>query len=119
MRALLHAATDEPRPEGESDIFLRLYKEIRCWNENRRGPFPFDMTAWRWARIGLDEMEMVRLCPFSFLNPILTNVYDILIATDRKRNGCDNSVTLKIVYASSISRAYNDTHITFHVFSGY
>ena len=57
MRALLHAATDEPRPEGKSNIFLRLYKETGCWNENRRGPFPFDMTAWQWARIGLDEME--------------------------------------------------------------
>ena len=45
MRALLHAATDEPRPEGESDIFLRLYKETGCWNESRRGLFPFDIVA--------------------------------------------------------------------------
>ena len=45
MRALLHAATDEPGPEGESDIFLRLYKETGCWNESRRGLFPFDIVA--------------------------------------------------------------------------
>jgi hypothetical protein len=66
MRALLHAATDDPRPEGESDIFLSLYEETGCWSQSRRGSFPFDMVAWQWTRITLDEMDMVRLCPFSF-----------------------------------------------------
>jgi hypothetical protein len=61
MRALLHAATDEPRPEGESGIFLTLYEETGCWNKSRRGSFPFDMTAWRWNRITLDEIEMKRV----------------------------------------------------------
>ena len=45
MRALLHAATDESRPEGKSNIFLRLYKETGCWNESRHGLFPFDIVA--------------------------------------------------------------------------
>jgi hypothetical protein len=66
MRALLHAATDEPRPEGESAIFLRLYEETGCWNQSRRGPFPFDMAAWQWTRFTLDEQDTVRLSPFSF-----------------------------------------------------
>ena len=61
MRALLHAATDEPRPLGESGIFLVLYEETGCWDENRRGPFPFDMTAWGWTRITLDEIERERI----------------------------------------------------------
>jgi len=60
MRALLHAATDLPRPVGESEIILRLYDEAGYWNPSRRGPFPFDMTAWQWTQITLDEMEMVR-----------------------------------------------------------
>jgi hypothetical protein len=66
MRALLHAATDQPRPVGESEIFLRLYEETGCWDKRRRGPFPFDMNAWQWTRITLDEMEMVCLSPFSY-----------------------------------------------------
>jgi hypothetical protein len=66
MRALMHAATDQPRPVGESDIFLSLYKETGCWNESRRGAFPFDMTAWELTRILLDEMERVRLLPLHF-----------------------------------------------------
>ena len=60
MSALLHAATDLPKPVGESEIFLRLYDEAGYWDRSRRGPFPFDMTAWQWTHITLDEMEVVR-----------------------------------------------------------
>jgi len=64
MRALLHAATDQPKPVGKSRIFLTLYEETGCWDESRRGPFPFDMLAWRHRRITLDEM--VRIPGFLF-----------------------------------------------------
>lgn len=60
---LLVAAKDEPRPVGGFDISLRLYKETGCWNESRRGSFPFNMDAWQWTRITSDEMEMVRFFP--------------------------------------------------------
>ncbi|KIM75939.1 hypothetical protein PILCRDRAFT_826771 [Piloderma croceum F 1598] len=59
MRAMLHAATDMPMPVGESRVFLTTYEEIGCWNRSRRGPFPFDMMAWRHTRITLDEMARI------------------------------------------------------------
>ena len=58
FRAVLHAAVDDPRPIGESTIFLRLYH--KQWKEDRRGPFPWDMNAWRQRRWDFDVIEMVR-----------------------------------------------------------
>ena len=60
LRAVLHAAVDDPRPWGETDIFLNRYYRLGYWNEERRGAFPWDMTAWRHQRADLDEIEMVR-----------------------------------------------------------
>jgi hypothetical protein len=60
LRAVLHAAVDDPRPIGETTIFLRRYHEQGCWKEDRRGPFPWDMSAWRQRRWDLDAIEMVR-----------------------------------------------------------
>ena len=56
MGAMLYAVTDLPRPVGES-----IYEETGCWDQRRRGPFVYDMNAWQWTRITLDEMEMVCL----------------------------------------------------------
>jgi hypothetical protein len=84
MRAFLHAATDDPRPEGESDIFSSLYEETGCWNQSRHGPFPFDMVTWQW-RIMLDEMDTVRLS-FFFSNRKLTNGHNILLVQERVAN---------------------------------
>ncbi|KAE9395298.1 hypothetical protein BT96DRAFT_885800 [Gymnopus androsaceus JB14] len=68
LRAVVHAAADDPRPIGETDIFLSRYyryelprkegKKERYWEERRRGPFPWDMNAWRHRRMDLDEMLM-------------------------------------------------------------
>lgn len=88
MRALLHAATDDPRPDGESDIFLSLYEETMCWNQSRRGPFPFDMVAWQWTRIELDEMDMARLCPFYFKLEV-DKMPNILLVQERIANSKD------------------------------
>ena len=60
LRAVLHAAVDSPRPEGETDIFLNRYHRLGYWKEDRRGAFPWDMMAWQHRRIDLDEIEMVR-----------------------------------------------------------
>jgi hypothetical protein len=55
MRALLHAAMTSL--DQWENLKSTLY-ETGCWDQNRRGPFPFDITAWQWTS---DEMEMVRL----------------------------------------------------------
>jgi Phosphotransferase enzyme family len=60
LRAVLHAAVDDPRPEGETDIFLNRYHRLGYWKADRRGAFPWDMEAWVHRRIDLDELEMVR-----------------------------------------------------------
>jgi hypothetical protein len=60
LRAVLHAAVDAPRPEGETDIFLNRYHRLGYWKEDRRGAFPWDMMAWQHRRMDLDEIEMVR-----------------------------------------------------------
>ncbi|KAE9390693.1 hypothetical protein BT96DRAFT_980162 [Gymnopus androsaceus JB14] len=57
LRAVVHAAVDDPRPIGETDIFLSRYYRLGYWEE-RRGPFPWDMNAWRHRRMDLDEMLM-------------------------------------------------------------
>ncbi len=38
LRAVLHAAMDEPRPLGETNIFLTQYHKLGYWKEQRRGP---------------------------------------------------------------------------------
>jgi hypothetical protein len=60
LRAVLHAATDEPRPVGETDIFLTRYHKLGYWKKQRRGSFPWDMNTWLHRRMDLDEKEMVR-----------------------------------------------------------
>ncbi|KAJ3576833.1 hypothetical protein NP233_g174 [Leucocoprinus birnbaumii] len=60
LRAVLHAAQDDPRPYGKTNIFLDKYHELGFWKEERRGPFPWDMLAWQHRRIDLDIEEMVR-----------------------------------------------------------
>ncbi|KAJ3561239.1 hypothetical protein NP233_g10314 [Leucocoprinus birnbaumii] len=74
LRAVLHAATDYPRlANGESDVFLRQYHELRYWNKDRRGAFPWDMIAWRHRRLDLDEeQQRLRLkagLPLFFCGP--------------------------------------------------
>ncbi|KAE9399848.1 hypothetical protein BT96DRAFT_993646 [Gymnopus androsaceus JB14] len=61
LRAVVHAAVDDPRPIGETDIFLSRYYRLGYWEERRRGPFPWDMNAWRHRRMDLDEMLMEKL----------------------------------------------------------
>ena len=80
MCTLLHVVTDQPRPVGESEIFLRLYEETGCWDQRRCGPFPFDMNAWQWTRITLDEMEMV--CLLLFLFPTQRTPLKFCLGTD-------------------------------------
>jgi len=58
LRAVLHAAVDDPRPAGESDIFLNHYYRLGYWKEDRRGAFPWDMKVWQHRRIDLDELEL-------------------------------------------------------------
>ncbi|KDR68405.1 hypothetical protein GALMADRAFT_146362 [Galerina marginata CBS 339.88] len=58
LRAVLHAAGDDPRPEGNSDIFLSLYHRRGWWKEVRRGAFPWDNNAWLHRRVDLDQLEM-------------------------------------------------------------
>ena len=58
LRAVLHAATDYPRPVGETDIFLNRYHRLGYWKEDCRGDFPWDMMAWRHRRLDLDKIEM-------------------------------------------------------------
>jgi len=50
-------------PRQTSRTIRNLFGNIRGDCQRRRGPFPFDMTAWDLTRIMLDEMEKVRLCP--------------------------------------------------------
>ncbi|KAF9480949.1 hypothetical protein BDN70DRAFT_856012 [Pholiota conissans] len=59
MRAVMSAAADDPRPIGESDIFLRDYHDMGCWNVDRRGPFPWNMHAWLLKRLEFDAIERV------------------------------------------------------------
>ncbi|KAF7975122.1 hypothetical protein HWV62_10417 [Athelia sp. TMB] len=61
LRAVLHAAVDDPRPIGETDIFLNRYHRLGYWNEGRRGAFPWDMEAWQHRRMDLDEMDEKRI----------------------------------------------------------
>ncbi|KIM36094.1 hypothetical protein M413DRAFT_31995 [Hebeloma cylindrosporum] len=61
LRAVLHAAVDAPRPEGETNIFLGRYQRQGCWNEDRRGPFPWVMDAWLHKRLALDAIDMKRI----------------------------------------------------------
>jgi hypothetical protein len=65
MRAILHAATLLPMPCGETRGFLSRYYETGCWDETRRGPFPYDALAWEHRRIDLDEETRVCLPPLS------------------------------------------------------
>ena len=60
LRAVLRAAVDDPRPLGETDIFLNRYHRLGYWREDRRGAFPWDMMSWRHRRLDLDEIEMQR-----------------------------------------------------------
>lgn len=57
LRAVLHAAVDDPRPVGETGIFLTQYYQLGYWNEGRRGTFPWDMQAWRHRRVTLDQVR--------------------------------------------------------------
>ncbi|KAJ3575683.1 hypothetical protein NP233_g936 [Leucocoprinus birnbaumii] len=58
LRAVLHAATDYPSFFfGDSELFLNRYYNLGYWNKDRRGAFPWDMTAWRHKRLDLDEEE--------------------------------------------------------------
>jgi Phosphotransferase enzyme family len=51
LRAVVHAAADEPRPIGETNIFLLdRYHRLGYWNEERRGRFPWDMETWQRMR---------------------------------------------------------------------
>lgn len=60
LRAVVQAAADDPRPVGETDIFLTRYHKLGYWKEQRRGPFPWNMNAWLNRRMDLDEKEMAR-----------------------------------------------------------
>ena len=60
LRAVLHAAVDDPRPTGETDIFLSRYHRLGYWNEERRGHFPWNMETWLHKRIDLDEKYGVK-----------------------------------------------------------
>ncbi|KAJ3788224.1 kinase-like domain-containing protein [Lentinula aff. detonsa] len=55
LRAVLYAAVDDPRPLGETDIFLHKYHNLGYWKEGHRGAFP----SWTWRH--LDEAEMKRV----------------------------------------------------------
>ncbi|KZP03498.1 hypothetical protein FIBSPDRAFT_844921, partial [Athelia psychrophila] len=61
LRAVLLAAGDDPRPLGETDIFLSRYHRLGCWQEDRRGAFPWDMQAWLHRRMDLDEINAKRV----------------------------------------------------------
>ncbi|KAF9474276.1 kinase-like protein [Pholiota conissans] len=65
LRAILAAATDIPRPIGQSELFLRRYYYEGYWNEARRGPFPWNMLEWQYKRVYLDRIEMKRLAALS------------------------------------------------------
>ncbi|KDR68404.1 hypothetical protein GALMADRAFT_257096, partial [Galerina marginata CBS 339.88] len=58
LRAVLHAAGDEPRPFGNTDIFLNRYHRLGYWKEDLRGAFTWDMKAWQRVRVDLDAQEM-------------------------------------------------------------
>ncbi|KAJ3747084.1 kinase-like domain-containing protein [Lentinula detonsa] len=57
LRAVLHAAADDPSPIGETDIFLYRYHDLGYWKEGRRGAFPWDMEAWQHRRLDLDKVR--------------------------------------------------------------
>ncbi|KAG5651991.1 hypothetical protein H0H81_006673 [Sphagnurus paluster] len=59
--AVLHAAVDDPRPLGETDIFLNRYYRLGYWKADRRGAFPWDMEAWQHRHMDLDELNMKRI----------------------------------------------------------
>ena len=59
LRAICDAGADWPAPDGQMVIFLQNYHELGYWNENRRGPFPWDMRAWAYERIALGHEKMV------------------------------------------------------------
>ena len=58
LRAVLHAAVDDPRPVGETSIFLSRYHRLGYWNEDHRGAFPWDMNAPSAGRFGRDRNGM-------------------------------------------------------------
>ncbi|KAF5378921.1 hypothetical protein D9757_008726 [Collybiopsis confluens] len=61
LRAVLRAASNDPIPSSNTAPFLVKYFLLGCWNESRRGSFPWDVNAWRHMLIDLDEVSTSNL----------------------------------------------------------